>query len=177
MDDNLLSYEKLNYWLERYKSRFSQNVNVLEYLYLLLKLEVSALDITKYNEYKDYNLNAFEKYKFFVIYNLFWKSHDLISNVSQKIIVNRNFNNLGYGINVKDTIYNVYSLNFFDIPTICLYQENSAYNSVNSSQTAPNVMCAREAILDNVLLLIDLQLSDFNDVSDSYGVYKKIIDI
>ena len=114
-------------------------------------------------------LKELEMYRSLVLYNLYNNSLKLID---KNTVINEYFNRLNFSVKYQNVDFNIYSLDYNDIPKITLYNSNSDLESINFNQTDFIVPYAREAILERFLSRNNLKMSDFND-EESYGnVYK-----
>ena len=92
--------------------------------------------------------------------------------IDKNTVINEYFNRLNFSVKYQNVDFNIYSLDYNDIPKITLYNSNSDLESINCNQTDFIVPYAREAILERFLSRNNLKMSDFND-EESYGnVYK-----
>ena len=170
-NNKLLSYYKLRKLIDQNKCIL--NDKTLDYLESLLKSEISILNNHIYDPLKCYFLNELELFRSLVLYNLYNTSLKLIDNnsirlVDQNIIVNESFDKLSFDVIIDDSCFNIFLLDYSDVPNITLYQSNS------SLEQAYFVPYAREEILNRFLCKNDLKISDFDNEIDSLGNNYKV---
>lgn len=164
-NNKLLSYYELRKLIDEGKCFL--NDRTLDYFEALLSLDISVLDS---NNLKCRFLKELEMYRSLVLYNLYNNSLKLID---KNTVINEYFNRLNFSVKYQNVDFNIYSLDYNDIPKITLYNSNSDLESINCNQTDFIVPYAREAILERFLSRNNLKMSDFND-EESYGNFYKI---
>ena len=169
LNNRLASYYDLRKSIDL--SKCILNDETLDYLESLLNLDISVLNESKNDYLKCEYLKQFEMYKSLVLYNLYNTS---LSLVDDNTVVSEHFNRLNFGVKYKNANFNIYSLDYNDIPNITLYESNSDLESINYHQTDLIVPYAREAILERFLSKNNLKISDFDNENDMYGKSYKI---
>ena len=156
--DKLQSYYDLRKAIDRNSRIF--DVDTFKYLEQLLNLKISALQEEKNNLYSSELLNESDVFKNLVIYNLYNNSMKLASD---NYIIDSRFNRLSFGVNYNKVKFNIFLLDYNDIPSIYLYQKDSISDSLECNDPSFLVPFAREAVLERFLMKNDLVMSDFSD--------------
>ena len=167
--NKLNSYYELRQLIDQ--SKYILNSETLDYLDSLLNLEISVLQENKNDFFKCKYLKQLDVFKSLVLYNLYYNSMKL---TDENTIVIEHFNRLSLSVKYGDANFNIYSLDYNDVPNITLYKSNSDFESMCCHQTSFIVPYAREAILERFLSKNNLKLSDFDDDKDLYGNSYKI---
>ena len=167
-NNKLLSYYELRKLID--ESKCILNDETLDYLESLLTLDVSALGNNN-DSLRCKFLRELEMYKSLVLYNLYNSSLKLID---KNTVINEYFNRLNFSVKYQNIDFNIYSLDFSDVPNIYLYKSNSDLESIDCKQIDFLVPYAREAILERFLSRNKLKISDFDDEKDLYGNCYKI---
>jgi hypothetical protein len=156
--DKLQSYYDLRKAIDRNSRIF--DVDTFKYLEQLLNLKISALQEGKNNLYSSELLNESDVFKNLVIYNLYNNSMKLAND---NYIIDSRFNRLSFGVNYNKVKFNIFLLDYNDIPSIYLYQKDSISDSLECNDPGFLVPFAREAVLERFLMKNDLVMSDFSD--------------
>ena len=156
--DKLQSYYDLRKAIDRNSRIISDDA--AEYLNKLLNLKISVLEeennILSSNEI----LNQSDIFRNLVIYNLYNNSLKLAEN---DYIIDNKFNRLSFGIDYSKVKFNIFLLDYNDIPSIYLYQRDSVSDSLECDDSNFLVPFAREVILERFLMRNNLVMSDFSD--------------
>lgn len=169
LNNKLVSYCELRKSIDL--SKCILNNETLKYLDSLLNLNVSVLNESNNDHLKCEYLRQLEMYKSLVLYNLYNISLNLVDD---NTVITEHFNRLNFGVKYMNANFNIYSLDYNDVPNITLYESNSDIESINHHQTDFIVPYAREAILERFLSKNDLKLSDFDNENDIYGKSYKV---
>lgn len=156
--DKLQSYYDLRKSIDKNSRIFDKDT--FYYLEQLLDLKISALQEEKNILYSSDILNESDVFKNLVIYNLYNNSMKLAND---DYIIDNKFNRLSFGVNYNKVKFNIFLLDYNDIPSIYLYQKDSVSDSLDCADPNFLVPFAREAVLERFLMKNDLFMSDFSD--------------
>ena len=168
-EKKILSYSELLKSIDQ--SQCILNKETLDYLDSLLNLKISVLQDDKNDFLKCSYLKQLEFFRNLVLYNLYKNSLKLVDD---NTIVKKHYNRLSFGVKYEHVNFNIYSLDYNDVPNIYLYRTNSDLESINHNQIDFIILYAREAILERFLSRNNLKLSDFDDEQDLYGNKEKV---
>ena len=159
------------------------NNETLNYLESLLHLDISALEKGKNNLDKFIYLKQLKFFESLILYNLYNESLKLIDKDKKDyMMVNNAFNKLDIDIVVNRVSFNVFTLDYSkDIPDIHLYSHDSNKficdkfddKNLNYLETEYIISCEKEKVLQKFLSRNNLNLYDFDDVTNSKE-YKKV---
>ena len=159
------------------------NNETLNYLESLLHLDISALEKGKNNFDKFIYLKQLKFFESLILYNLYNESLKLIDKDKKDyMMVNNAFNKLVIDIVINRVSFNAFTLDYSkDIPDIHLYSHDSNKficdkfddKNLNYLETEYIISCEKEKVLQEFLSRNNLNIYDFDDVTNSKE-YKKV---
>lgn len=182
LNKELLSYYELTKCVN--ESACILNNESLDYLEALLHLDISALEKGKSNSEKIKYLSQLKYFESLILYNLYNESLKLYDNDRKEYIVLSNvFDKVNIDIVMNNVCFNIFTFDYTkDVPNIFLYSHDSNKfvcdkvddKILNYLETEYIISCEKEKVLQKFLSRNNLNLYDFDNVTDDSKEYKKV---